>query len=343
MNTSSSRVRWTKNLENYFKELGEQSLCLSMLHKSAEAIYSSKAQWIDLPVIVLSTLCGSLTLSAKSLFGAENEENALKIVGGLSLLSGVLGTIQAYFSFSRRAENHRNSYLEYAKLYRFVKVELGLPRQQRISAKDLIKIVNDSFERLNELSQLIPEKTLAAFRSKYKKNPLKKPPIVNGLEEITIFVPQSDEESSDSDDSDPRTKRRRRRERDQDIQAALARAKTMEDLMRRPTMPSMEMDQSLVGASKTAASEAFGNAIGAATQMFGQAQSATNAASKTALQIMQAQREAQQAAQQQAAQQQAAQQQAAQQAAQGVVASVLHEAVDSIVGNAGEEGATKEE
>ena len=58
---------------------------------------------------------------------------------------------------------------------------------------------------------------------------------------------------------------------------------------------------------------------------------------------MQAQREAQQAAQQQAAQQQAAQQQAAQQAAQGVVASVLHEAVDSIVGNAGEEGATKEE
>ena len=111
MNTSSSRVRWTKNLENYFKELGEQSLCLSMLHKSAEAIFSSKAQWIDLPVIVLSTLCGSLTLSAKSLFGEANEENALKVVGGLSLLSGVLGTIQAYFSFSRRAENHRNSYL----------------------------------------------------------------------------------------------------------------------------------------------------------------------------------------------------------------------------------------
>ena len=156
MNATSSKVKWTKNLEQYFKELGEQSLCLSMLHKESEAVFSRKAQWIDLPVIVLSTLCGSLTLSAKSLFGEANEETALKAVGGLSLFSGVLGTIQAYFSFSRRAENHRNSYLEYAKLYRFVKVELGLPRAQRIQAEDLIKIVNDGFERLNELSPLVP-------------------------------------------------------------------------------------------------------------------------------------------------------------------------------------------
>jgi len=200
MNTSN-RVKWTKNLENHFKELGEQSLCLSMLHKSSEAKFSAKAQWIDLPVIVLSTLCGSLTLSAKSLFGEENEENALKIVGGLSLFSGVLGTVQAYFSFSRRAENHRNSYLEYAKLYRFIKVELGLPRLQRIQAKDLIKIVNDNFERLNELSPLVPDKILNKFRSKYKKERLKKPPIVNGLEPITIFIPQSDEESIEEFDS----------------------------------------------------------------------------------------------------------------------------------------------
>lgn len=33
-------------------------------------------------------------------------------VGVLSLFTGILGTIQAYFMFNRRAENHRNSYLE---------------------------------------------------------------------------------------------------------------------------------------------------------------------------------------------------------------------------------------
>lgn len=185
----TTRVEWTNNLENYFKELGEQSLCLSMLHKRAEAYFSIKAQRIDLPVIVFSTICGSLSLSAKSLFGAENEQFAMTGVGILSLFTGILGTIQAYYSYSRRAESHRNSYLEYSKLYRFVKIELGLPRIQRIVAKDLLKIVNDMFERLNEISNLIPEGIVNDFKKKHKKNKtITRPEIANGLHPISIFV-----------------------------------------------------------------------------------------------------------------------------------------------------------
>tara|TARA_R110000803_G_scaffold64792_3_gene125917 strand:+ start:297 stop:932 length:636 start_codon:yes stop_codon:yes gene_type:complete len=184
----NGKIDWTKNLERYLKEVGEHSLCLGMLHKKCEARYSSKALCIDLPVIIISTLVGSMTLSAKSLFGEAYEDTALKLVGGLSLFSGILGTIQAYFSYSRRAENHRNSYLEYTKLYRFVKVELGLPRKSRIRPKDLLKIINDSFERLNELSPLIPSKIINKFKVKYKTSTILRPPELNGLEEINIYT-----------------------------------------------------------------------------------------------------------------------------------------------------------
>jgi len=179
-------INWTKNLENYLKEIGEHSLCLSMLHKKCEAKFSSKALCIDLPVIVLSTLCGSLTLSGKSLF-ADYEETALKIVGGFSLFSGVLGTIQAYFSYSRRAENHRNSYLEYSKLYRFIKVELGLPRLSRIRPKKLLAMINEAFERRQELSPIVPKDIINNFKKNYKSSTIKRPPQINGLEEIQIY------------------------------------------------------------------------------------------------------------------------------------------------------------
>ena len=189
MNTQN--VEWTNNLENYFKEIGEKSLCLSILHKNSENKYSKKAQYIDLPVIIFSTICGSLSLSAKSLFGVANEQIAMTGVGVLSLFTGVLGTIQAYFMFNRRAENHRNSYLEYSKLYRFCKVELGLPREQRITAKDLLKIINDQFERLNELSPMIPTDVISSFKPKLKKYPdVSVPEIANGLEAIAIFSPR---------------------------------------------------------------------------------------------------------------------------------------------------------
>jgi len=180
-------INWTKNLENYLKEIGEHSLCLSMLHKKCESKFSSKALCIDLPVIVLSTLCGSLTLSAKSLFSSY-EEDALKIVGALSLFSGVLGTIQAYFSYSRRAESHRNSYLEYSKLYRFIKVELGLPRLSRIRPKKLLAMINEQFERRQELSAIVPKDIIKNFKKMYKKSTIELPPEINGLEEIKIYA-----------------------------------------------------------------------------------------------------------------------------------------------------------
>ena len=179
-------ITWTKNLENYLKEIGEHSLCLSILHKKCEAKFSSKALCIDLPVIILSTLCGSLTLSGKSLF-AEYETTALKIVGAFSLFSGVLGTIQAYFSYSRRAENHRNSYLEYSKLYRFIKVELGLPRLSRIRPKKLLSMINEQFERRQELSPIVPKDIIKNFKKRYKSSTIQRPPQLNGLEEIQIY------------------------------------------------------------------------------------------------------------------------------------------------------------
>ena len=78
MNFQTDNVQWTRNLEEFLKMLGEHSLCLSVLHKDSERHFSGKAMFIDLPVIVFSTVCGSLTLSAKNIFGEPNENDALK-------------------------------------------------------------------------------------------------------------------------------------------------------------------------------------------------------------------------------------------------------------------------
>ncbi len=183
-----NEIQYTKNLELYMKEVGEQSLCLSMLHKSSEGVFSNKSLAIDLPVIILSTITGSLTLSSKSLFGEENEENALKIVGTLSLFAGILGTIQAYFSFSRRSENDKNSYLSYGKLYREIKVQLGLPRDKgRMRARDLLRQIDQEYQRLDELSPLIPIAVVNIFKKKYKGSTIDRPPSINGLNEIKIY------------------------------------------------------------------------------------------------------------------------------------------------------------
>ena len=185
---------WTSSLESYLKTLGENSLCLSVLHQQSEEHYSKLSIFIDLPVIILSTICGSLTLSAKNMFGEELENDALKIVGGLSLFTAILGTVQSYFSFNRAAENHRISQIQYSQLYRFIKVQLGLPRAQRLPAKDLLKVTMQSFERLSETSNLISKKIAEDFKKKYKKDQISRPSVVNGLETIKIHTEEKIDE-----------------------------------------------------------------------------------------------------------------------------------------------------
>ena len=181
-------INWSEQLEEYLKSISEKSMCLSILHKQSEKKYSNKAYYIDLPVIILSTICGSASLSAKSLFGEENSKISSTTIGLLSLGAGLLNTINSYFAYGRRAENHKSSYLQYNKLSRFVMVQLGLPRLERIQAKELLKLVNDDYTRLMEMSSNIDDDLIKRFKKKFKdyQTKIHFPNECNGLEEVII-------------------------------------------------------------------------------------------------------------------------------------------------------------
>ena len=50
----------------------------------------------------------------------------------------------------------------------------------------------ENFERLNEISRLIPAKITGKFKKKYRRDTISRPEIVNGLEEIIIYRPSND-------------------------------------------------------------------------------------------------------------------------------------------------------
>lgn len=186
-------VSWNERLEEYFCSTAEQAECLSWLHKRAEEIYSSRRTLIDLPVIVISSATGFLSVGSSTMF--EGYENlASTLLGVASLFVGVLNTAGAYFGWAKRAEGHRISSIHYAKLYRFLKIEMALPRDERMSATDLLKYTKDQYDRLQEISPMVPPQVIADFRVKFEKYAdISKPEDANGLVSVVVFQepPQS--------------------------------------------------------------------------------------------------------------------------------------------------------
>ena len=187
MTESIGAVDWTNELELYFAKTAERSHGLAWLHKQAETLFAKKRNLVDLPVIIISTAVGFLQVGSNSMFGDTNLASTLLGVG--SLIVSVLNTTGTYFGFSKRAEGHRISSIQYNRLYRFLSVEMSLPRENRMSPRDLLKYTRDAYDRLDEISPLVPSEIINDFQRKFGKLvEIAKPEIANGLEKVMVYV-----------------------------------------------------------------------------------------------------------------------------------------------------------
>jgi hypothetical protein len=71
---------------------------------------------------------------------------------------------------------------------------MRLPRDQRMQPGDFLKYVKDQYDRLAELSPLIPTSVTRTFVSQMEKyKDISKPEETNGLNKINIFVDSAHE------------------------------------------------------------------------------------------------------------------------------------------------------
>lgn len=191
----TASISWTVMLEEYFASTGEKAAGLAWVHKRAEAMYSTRKTYIDLPVIVGSGVIAFLNAGSQSLFNDPKISSVALGVGSLFL--GVLNSIGTYFGWAKRAEGHRISAIHYSKLCRFITVELSLPRQERMSPHTLLKYVKDQYDRLAEISPLVPEVVIAEFQRKFKNDKeISKPEETNGIHKIDVYRDEEDFEFS---------------------------------------------------------------------------------------------------------------------------------------------------
>ncbi len=187
MELDDRTIHWSNQLEDLIAQEGEKCRGLAWIHQHAEQSLSKQNNTIQIPVIVLSTLCGTASVGSSSLFGGEAGISNI-VIGFVSIAVGVLNTLGNYFAYARKAEAHRIAYLHYSKLFSWVSVELSLPRQERMLPAEMLKQLRDTMERLAETTPSAPESILTQFNKTFKSyTDVARPAETNGLHKITIY------------------------------------------------------------------------------------------------------------------------------------------------------------
>ena len=152
---------WKKEQEQILKKWADKSLCLKMMHERAYKKYWCLNAWFNIPVIIISTITGTGNFASGS-FGPEAGYLTF-VIGGFNLFAGILATIATYTGVAQKLEAHRFSSVAWDKFSRKLQIELSKSRLDRIRAKDFIKQSAEEYDRLIEMSPILPNDIIRWF------------------------------------------------------------------------------------------------------------------------------------------------------------------------------------
>lgn len=174
-------ITYNTELERLLKENSEECESLSILHRMSYEKYNRRSNYINIPVIILSSAIGFIT-------GIDLQYDQMNIILGVgSVFVGIIKSVDTYFQLAKRAESHRICSLQFSQISKKMQVELTLHRDQRLTAENMMNIIKTDIKNMQDIAPLIDDDVINVYNAKYRKyKRVKKPNFVNGLTEVKV-------------------------------------------------------------------------------------------------------------------------------------------------------------
>jgi hypothetical protein len=188
------RNYWKEEEENLLRDWADKAQCYELLHAKSHAVYKSRHTWFVIPVIIISTVTGTANFAQDKITNEKDKNIFVMVVGGLNIFAAIVTTISQFLKISEMNEGHRVASYSWGKYYRNIKTELTKHPLDRTNPADLIAMAKEEYDRLLELSPMIPKKVVQEFNKTFlKNNKISKPEICDIIIPTTIFNMTKDE------------------------------------------------------------------------------------------------------------------------------------------------------
>jgi hypothetical protein len=189
------KLQWSETTEQLLVGWADIATCYKWLHDQSYRMFEKKNFSFSIPIIILSTVTGTLSVGMNSIVPEEWVHTAQIAVGGINIFTGIISTLQNFFHYAQLSEAHLNAGIGWSKLQRNIAIELSVDRKFRKDADTFIRVCRADYDRLLEQSPTVPDKIINLFKTTFKKNKeLIRPDICDHLQHLTVYVEKASSE-----------------------------------------------------------------------------------------------------------------------------------------------------
>ena len=158
---------WHESNEVFFKALGDEAQLQALCHMKSHEEFSKRSRGYQLPIIILSVMCGSGNFVSTSF--PENQDTIILGVGVLSIITSIISSIAQYLKLAEKSEAFRIAYVSWEKFYNNIRFQLSKRREEREELGNYMSAVTNEYQRLQEISPLLPDKITKSILWNKKK------------------------------------------------------------------------------------------------------------------------------------------------------------------------------
>jgi len=159
---------WEHEQEMILKKWADKALCFKIMHERAYKRYWCLNAWFNIPIIIISTITGTGNFASGNFLSGS--EYFIFALGALNLFGGVLATVSTYMGVAQKVESHRFASISWDKFSRRIQIELAKSRKDRLKARDFIRQSTEEYDRLIEMSPMLPNDIIRWFISLVENN-----------------------------------------------------------------------------------------------------------------------------------------------------------------------------
>lgn len=112
-------------------------------------------------------MCGSGNFVSTSF--PENQDTIILGVGVLSIITSIISSIAQYLKLAEKSEAFRIAYVSWEKFYNNIRFQLSKRKEEREDLKNYMSAVTNEYQRLQEISPLLPDKITKSILWNKKK------------------------------------------------------------------------------------------------------------------------------------------------------------------------------